>query len=85
MDEFKTTAPVYKNFGVDMIPAPFEDTSVPDTKYIGWAPIGVGENDQGWLIMREKTEDGITKREYANSKMEFNCKWTERTSYSYGR
>ena len=85
MEGFKTTAPVMQTLGVDWMPEPFEDTSTEGVKYVGWAPLGVGESDAGWRIMKETTADGVTKREYANGSMDFAFAWASRKSYSYGR
>lgn len=85
MEGFKTTAPVMQTLGVDCLPAPFEDTSTSGVKYIGWAPLGVSESDNGWRIMKETTTSGVIKREYPNGSMDFAFAWTNRTSYNYGR
>lgn len=85
MEGFKTTAPTIQSLGVDYLPAPFEDTSISGVKYIGWAPLGVSESDNGWRIMRETTESGVIKREYPNGSMGFEFSWENRASYNYGR
>ena len=85
MKGFKTTAPVVQPLGVEWLPAPFEDASTAGVVIYGWAPLGVDENEEGWRLMKETTENGITKREYPNGSMDFNFKWSERANYTYAR
>lgn len=85
MEGFKTTAPVMQTLGVDFLPEPFEDTSTPGVRYVGWAPLSVSESDSGWRIMKETTKDGIIKREYAQGSMDFAFIWANRASYTYSR
>lgn len=85
MEGFKKTAPVVQGLGVDYLPAPFEDKSNEGTTYYGWAPLGVSENENEWRIMKETTNSGIIKREYAQGSMEFKFAWSERANYNYSR
>lgn len=85
MKSSKTDAPVIQNFGVDYLPQPFVDASTEGTTYYGWAPIGTDEGEDGWLIMKETVDSGITKRLYAQGSMEFKSAWSKRTTYSYSR
>jgi hypothetical protein len=77
-------APLVKTFE-EYLPAPFEDVVSASVKYYGWAPLGVGEGDEGWRIMRESVTGNVTKREYAEGSMEFKFAWSQRTSYNYSR
>lgn len=85
MEVFKTTAPVMQTLGVDCLPAPFEDTSTSGVRYVGWAPLGVSESDEGWRIMKETTANGITKREFPNGSDAFEFAWAQRVNYNYSR
>ena len=85
MEVTKKTAPVVQLLGTNWMPEPFVDESTQDTTYYGWAPLGVGESENGWRIMRKKKEDGVTKCEYPNGSMDFVFNWTDRSNYDYGR
>ena len=85
MEQFKTTAPIYQELGVSYMPAPFEEKLEDGNKIIGWAPIGVGEDEPHWRLMKEVTEGGVTKRLYAQGSMDFEFKWSERANYIYSR
>lgn len=84
MKSVKTDAPIVRTFS-EYLPEPFVDEASEDTKYYGWAPMGTGENEPGWRIMRETKSGNITKREYAQGTMEFVSAWSERTNYDYSR
>lgn len=83
MKDFKTEAPVVKTFE-EYLPQPYIDEAASET-YYGWAPLGVGEEEEGWRIMREKKVGTETKREYAEGSMEFKFVWSERANYRYSR
>lgn len=82
-----TDAPVVKMLGVDELPAPYVDRSDEDSGVViyGWAPSNVGESDNGWRIMKEVTENKVTKCLYPNGSMAFAFAWSERSNYTYGR
>lgn len=84
MKEVKTNAPIVRTFG-EYLPEPFVDASTEDTTYYGWAPMGTSEDENGWRIMRKKTESGVTKCEYAQGTMDFVSAWSERENYTYSR
>ena len=82
MREYKTTAPVIRMLGVNVLPDPIVDRSVNGITYYGYAPLGVDESDEGWLIVREITANNITTVEYAMPDPEgFSHSWTSRSSY----
>lgn len=80
----KIDAPVIKQLGVNLLPDPIIDEQTDET-YYGYAPLGTGESEEGWLIKRVKKTGTVTKTEYANGSMAFDCAWSERANYSYRR
>lgn len=83
MEANKVTAPVVRTMS-EYLPEPFVDETT-DAIYYGWAPLGVGETDNGWRIMKETKNGTVTKREYANGSMDFAFAWSERANYDYSR
>lgn len=80
----KTGAPVMRTF-YEYLPEPFIDEASEGVKYVGWAPIGTEEDEEGWRIMRETKTGTVTKREYAQGTMGFTSAWSERLNYRYSR
>lgn len=79
-----TILPVFKTFK-EYMPEPFIDQADADTKYVGYAHLGVGEDDPQWLIEKHITVGTVTKVLYPNSSMKFEQKWSERATLNYGR
>lgn len=79
----KTDAPIVRTFG-EYLPEPYIDETN-NTKYYGWAPLGVSEDEAGWRIMRETKSGSVTRREYAQGTMGFVSAWSRRTTYKYSR
>lgn len=84
MNSKKTDAPVVRTFS-EYLPESYIDEVSDSVKYYGWAPMGTSEDEDGWRIMRETKDGTVTKREYAQSTMDFVSAWSKRTSYVYSR
>jgi len=84
MKNFDFAAPIVQTFN-EYLPQPYEDAAGNGVIYYGWAPLGVGEDEEGWRIMRQTNIGTEIKREYADGSMEFKFKWSERSNYIYTR
>ena len=80
----KTTAPVVRTFS-EYLPEPFIDEVSETEKYIGYAPMGTDEDEEGWRIVKVVKEENVTKHLYAQGTMDFISAWNKRTEYSYTR
>lgn len=78
-------APIMQTLGLSVLPEPFIDEADANTTYIGYAPIGVAEDEEGWMIIKKVKASNVTKTLYAGGKMEFAFAWSDRTSYDYSR
>ncbi len=84
MNGKKIDAPAVRNFGVNLMPDPLIDEQQSAT-YYGYAPLGTGESEKGWLIKKVTKSGTVTKTEYANGVLDFVSAWSERTSLPYSR
>lgn len=84
MKTLKTSAPVMRTFH-EYLPEPFIDEASEDVKYVGYAPIGTEEDEEGWRIIRVSKVGTVTKSEYAQGSMGFESAWSKRTNYKYSR
>ena len=84
MKELKTTAPVYKNLGLDYMQFPNVDASS-GSVYYGWAPPATDSSEKVWRIMRKTVQNGIERCEYPFANDGFCFAWDERNNYTYSR
>ena len=84
MNGKKLDAPAVRNFGVDLMPDPLIDEQ-DDATYYGYAPLGTGEDEKGWLIKKVTKDGTVTKTEYADGVLDFVSAWSDRENLVYSR
>lgn len=69
----------------EALPEPFIDVVSSSVTYQGYAKLGVGEEDEGWRLIKFEKTGNVTKALYPNGDSSFNFKWSDRASYTYTR
>lgn len=82
--ETRTNYPVVETI-TEHLPLPFIDEVSATEKYIGYAPLGVDENTEGWRLIKEQKVGTVTKRLYAEGSDDFRFAWEKRRQYRYTR
>lgn len=64
---------------------PFIDEVDASTKYVGYAPRGIGEKQAGWLLLKYETVGTVTKILFAEGSDRWDKVWDNRALYNYSR